>query len=305
MKIIVLDDITLTSSTVSGSTYNEYAGATTYAVGNTVKVSFESDGTTPLFPVKEYQSLAGSNTGNYPPDDTTNWMEIGAENRCKMFDDYTNTQTEDADDITVVLDANGFDAVGIFGIYGSDVTLKLIRAAATVKEETFDLRTLIPAAGWYSWLYNSYEYGISQILWEFPRYVSGATLEITITTRSSAAKCGMVVLGNAKTLGITQYDAKVGIDDYSTKETDLLGRTYLNQGAYAKRADITMWLENTTIDYVARQLAGVRGIASVLDLNNPGISYQSMVIYGYVGNFDIMIPGQIRSKCNLEAKGLI
>jgi len=305
MKIFALNDITLTSSTVAGSAYDEYDDEETYVIGNNVKVSLASDGVTAVFPVKEYMSLADANTDNYPPDDVINWIETGAENRCKMFDNYTNTQTTDTKDITVVLNANTFDAVGIFGIYGTGVTLKLIRNAVTIKEETFDLRTSIPASGWYSWLYNYYEYGITKILWEFPRYITGATLEITITDRVNLAKCGMVVMGNFKTLGATLYDAKVGIDDYSVKDTDSLGRTYLNQGAYANTADVTLYLRNTTIDYVHQQLASIRGLPAMFNLNNLTTEYQAMMIYGYVGNFDITIPGPVTSKCNLEVKGLI
>ncbi len=305
MKIVILNDITFVSSNVAGSSYAEYAAAATYAAGNKVKVSFESNGTTPRFPVLEYESLAGSNQGKYPPDNPDKWMELGAENRCKMFDQYTNTQTENNADIEVVLDANTMDSVGIFGIYGTSVTLKLVRDAVVSKEETFDLRTIIPASGWYAWLWSSYEYGISQILWSFPKYVSGATLEIIITARSLAAACGMVAMGNARTLGITRYGVKAGIDDYSIKDTDALGRTYLNQGNYAKRADIEMWIANSNIDYVSRQLTAIRGIPSIFDLNNPSIGYQVMTIYGYPQNFDIMIPGPVRSKCNLEIKGLI
>jgi hypothetical protein len=311
MKIYVLSDITLVSSTVTGSTYAEYASGTTYATGNKVKVSYESNGTTPRFPVVEYESLADSNVGNYPPDSPDKWSELGAENRCMMFDNYVNTQTWDEADIVVVLDADGFDCVGIFDIYGTDVTLTFKRSGTVIKTETIDLRTIIPASGWYNWLYNSYEWGITQILWEFPKYVSDATLEITITTRagwdSFWAGCGMVVMGNAKTLGITKYTPKIGIDDYSVKDTDSLGRTYLNQGNYAKRADVSMWLMNNRVDYVAQQLTAIRGVPAVFDLNNDDIDepYQSLQIYGYVQNFDVIIPGPIRSECNLEIKGLI
>jgi hypothetical protein len=292
---------------VAGATNAEYAAGTTYSAGEKVKVSYESDGTTPLFPVFKYESLAGSNVGNYPPDSPDKWSEIGAENRCKMFDGYVNTQTEDTDDIEVELNANGMDCVGIFGIYGTDVTLTFKRDGATIKTETIDLRTIIPASGWYNWLYNTYEWGITQILWEFPKYVADATLEITITTRLGEAACGMVVMGNAKTLGITKFTPKIGIDDYSIKDTDTLGRTYLNQGNYANRADVVIRLDNDRVDYVARQLTSIRGVPAVFDLNNNDVDevFQSLQIYGYVQNFDVIIPGPIRSECNLEIKGLI
>lgn len=305
MKIYKLRDLTLVSSNVAGSTYDEYDPATAYAIGNNVKVSFESDGVTPIFPVLEFESLDGPTTGVYPPNDAAKWEPLGAENKGKMFDDYLNTQTQNSDDIEVTLNANGADAIGFFGIYGTKVTLKLIRSAVTIKEETIDLRTLIPESGWYAWYFNQYEYGISQVIWEFPRYISGATLEITITARSGTAACGIMALGNVRSLAITQYGAKIGIADYSKKDTNDFGFTYLYQGEYADTADISMRLPNTQIDFVKCQLADIRGAPAIFDCNNPGISYQSFMIYGYGENFDIIVPGPIRSTCNLEIQGLI
>ena len=307
MRLIVLSDIaSLTSSNVTGSTYGEYSSVASYDTEDKVKVSFESNGTTPRFPVKEYESLSDANSGNYPPTDPENWIELGAENRCKMFDGFTNTQTVRTGDIEVVIPANGVDTVGLFMLYGTEVTLRLVRSAATIKEETFDLRTIIPVSGWYSWLFSAYEYGITQLIWNFPKYASGATLEIDITTRSSEAKCGLVVVGLQRTLAKTQYGPKTGIDDYSIKDTDALGRTYLAQGNYAKRADVSMWLENTQYDYVARQLTAVRGVPAIFDFNNVGTpEYQALAIYGHAQNFDMVIPGPVVSLVNIEVKGLI
>ena len=313
MKLHTLETLALTSSNVTGSTYDEWVddNSTGYSIGDNVKVSFLADGVTAKFPVLEYTSLADTNLDNYPADNPADWIELGAENRCKMFDDYTNTQTVNSDDIEIVISANGVASVGIFGIYGTSVNLKLIRNAVTIKEETIDLRSIVPVSGWYSWLYNKYEYGITQIIWEFPRYITGATLEITISKIISTAKCGLVVVGNAVELGASQYGVKIGIDDYSIKDTDSLGRTYLSQGSYAKRADVSMDINNANIDFVTQKLTAVRGIPAMFDLNNDETAYQdyythqALALYGYPQNFDITIPGPVKSKCNLEVKGLI
>jgi hypothetical protein len=112
-----------------------------------------------------------------------------------------------------------------------------------------------------------------------------------------------MVIGSKVFLGKTQYDARVGIDDYSVYSTDSLGRTYLAQGDYADRAEIDMWLYNTSIDTVRKQLAAVRGTMALWDLNNTDSDYDSFRIYGYYTNFDIIIPGPTISKCSLEIRG--
>ena len=305
MRAIVPGDITLVASSVTGSSNGEFNAATTYSLGDKVKVSFASGGVTPIFPVVEYESLAGSNVGHYPPDDPINWASLGAENRCKMFDEYTNTETVAAATLSVEIGANGFNTIGLFGVWGSTVTLKMVRDGITKKEETTELRSLIPESGWYSWLFDYYVYDTSLILWSFPKYFTNATIEIDITTREGSAKCGMVVIGNAYDLGISMYGPRIGIEDYSVKDTDSLGRTYLNQGSFAKRVDLSMHLLNRNIDYVYGKFAALRGVASIFDLNNDGIQYQSLIVYGYPKSFDITIPGPIRSTCNQEIIGLI
>jgi hypothetical protein len=306
MRIVKLSPITgIQTSNVTGSAHAEYVAGTTYAAEAKVKVSFESNGTTPRFPVIEYESLAGSNVGNYPPSSPDKWSEIGAENRCKMFDGFTNTQTIHNADMEVSIDASGADTVGLFNLYGTRVHLSLVHDSEVKKTEEFDLRTFLPESGWYAWLYGSYEYGINQIIWNMPRYAADAVLEITIDARSSVAGCGLVVIGRQIPLGLTQYGPRFGIDDYSIKATDALGRTYLNQGAFAKRADIEMWMTKEQIDFVHRQLTKVRGEPAIFDLNNPDSGYQALAIYGFCQNFEITIPGYNDQRCNMEIRGLI
>ena len=76
-------DWTLTIANVNTarqSAFAEWASGTTYAEGDTVKVSFESDGTTSITQPYTFKAVI-SNSGNYPPDDDgTNWVNIGRMN---------------------------------------------------------------------------------------------------------------------------------------------------------------------------------------------------------------------------------
>jgi hypothetical protein len=303
MKAAKKIDIILESSTVTASTEDEfdYAGSTTYNTNDIVKVGFEDDGTTARTPVVEYEALDDGITTDYPPDSPSKWGEIGTTNRWAMFDDFIlNSVTTDTTDITVAVTSNRSNIVGLFGLVGSAVTFTLTRGGSTIDTETISLSTL-PSSGWYSWLYDEYEYK-TKAFWEYTKYTD-ATLTVTITVTGGEATCGEMVLGNAVFLGNTQYGAKVGIDDYSIIDTDSLDRVYLNQGNYADRAEIDMWIENTTIDNVRRKLAELRGTLSLWDLNNEGSDYDSLRILGYFRNFDITIPGPSISYCSIEIGG--
>lgn len=300
MKVAPTKTITLISSSVSSSSKDEYAAGTTYATDAEVKVSFESDGTTPLFPVVEYKSLADANTGNYPPDSPTQWTETGTSNIHAMFDGYINSATTDSTDIDVVVGSAKSDFIGLFGLVGTTVTLTLSRGGSAIKTEEINLKTQ-PSISYYAWLFEDYEYK-DRIFWEYPKYAD-ATLSVSIAPAQGAATCGEMIIGSQITLGQTQYDASVGIQDYSVYSTDTLGRTYLNQGDYADRAEVELWITNNMVDIVRRKLADVRGVMSLWDLNNTGSDYDSLRIYGFFESFDIIIPGPSISKCSLTIRG--
>ena len=62
MRILVPQPLSLVSSNVDASGLDEWASGTGYTAGDQVKVSLESDGATPRWPVIEYQA-AGDTTG--------------------------------------------------------------------------------------------------------------------------------------------------------------------------------------------------------------------------------------------------
>lgn len=122
MRIAKLKKITLLSSNVPASLYNEYSSGIPYSKTDKVKVSYEADGTTPRWPVEEYESNVDSNSGNYPPDDTANWYPLGSENRGAMFDEYLNSQTNNTEAIEVTIDASRCNIVGLFNMTAKSVS---------------------------------------------------------------------------------------------------------------------------------------------------------------------------------------
>lgn len=301
MRVAETKDVVLTSSTVAGSTESEYSSGSTYNSGNKVKVSFDSDGVTARTPVHEYESLTDTNTGNYPPDSPTQWSDLGASNRWKMFDPFLNTETESASNIVVELGSNRTDMVGLLNVTGSAVVFELWRGGVLIKSETVDLRILDSGPGWYSWLYGTYEYK-TKAFWTYPKYTD-ATLKVTIQTLAGEAKCGALHYGTQVSFGTMRYGATVGIDDYSYFDVDTSGRISLAPGNYADRAEFEMWLRNQDIDVFKRKMTSLRGKLSLYDLNNPGSDYDSFRIYGIAGPCDVVLPGKLRSKVNVEIKG--
>lgn len=87
IKPIKITDNELISSTIPETDYVEWASGTTYSAGTRVIVTAQGIH-------KVYESLVGSNLGNYPPTDiTSKWLEIGATNRWKAFDGKLGSHT--------------------------------------------------------------------------------------------------------------------------------------------------------------------------------------------------------------------
>jgi len=100
----------------------------------------------------------------------------------------------------------------------------------------------------------------------------------------------------------------ISILDYSRKDTDDFGNTYLRQGNYAKKVECDIWLQNGQIDWVRKKLADVRATPAVYNFNNVNLQtsdFESLIVYGFYRNFEIIIPGINYSKCSFEVEGLI
>jgi len=420
INLATIDETRFKYSSVAASSLSEYDSGTTYATGDKVKVSEESDGSTERRPVEEYESLTDSNTDNYPPDSPNEWDYLGATNRWAMFDKYSNTQSVEqsspsesleveivsdntdnvglfrleagevelsqivndelmsspdasSDDFTKgtgwtydstnnqydcdasqsgetklyqtpmikdgiwyqieftvsnysagsiagfvggtqgtfvsangtytqIIASDGTDEAGVVGDVDFNGSIDSVSAKKVPSHTVIDLKNQEEASYWY-YYFVGWDY-TADLTWQYSRYLD-ATLRVTIRSSSGCAACGNCKIGTAVDTGLTQYDASIGIIDYSKKETDADGRTYLNQGPFAKRVEITTWINNAQVDRVRKIFETARGIEAIFDCNNATKSnYKSLLIYGYYKQFDINIPGPTMSQVSINIRGL-
>lgn len=114
IKPVTVSNSILTSSNVTEDDYSVWSSSTTYADGANVIVV----GTTH----KVYESLVNSNLNNDPTtDDGTNWLELGATNRWKAFDQKIADQVSNTDTIEYQFnDANSnITSLSMFGLSGT------------------------------------------------------------------------------------------------------------------------------------------------------------------------------------------
>lgn len=255
-----------------------------------------------------YRTVAG-NLG--VPGSSSNWQYMQPVNAFCMFDASNTTQTRtnaaagtykevhwtvDTFSIdymdTVVLDNVVCDTITIIVYDQFDNTRLYIR--------TIDFRDNT-ASDWWDYFFKVRENKTTAIFQNLPQGAS-TIVEFIATASNGDIRIGTLVLGKSIIIGEAQYDTRVGINDYSTKEVDSFGNATLTQRKASKRMSVDVKLSNDNVDQVMSTLARYRATPAMwLGLGNV---YSSLTMYGFYKDFDIVIPGFNTSICSIEIEGL-
>ena len=231
------------------------------------------------------------------------WLDLGATNRFKMFDQIISTQTINTAQIDVdITPAAVVNAAAFFGLLGSSITLTMTDPIdGVVYTETRDLQDNTLIIDWYPYFFEEIAYLPDIVFLNLPAYGS-ATLTAFIDGGAGDAKVGEVVIGKQRNLGVTNFGTSVSIQDYSVKSTDDFGNTIIVQRAYSKRADYDVTVNTSSVAAVQKALADIRTTPTVFvgDQNRP-----ETVVYGFYKQFNIVLSTPSISDCSIEVEGLV
>ena len=231
------------------------------------------------------------------------WLDLGATNRFKMFDQIINTQTVYAAEIDVdITPAAIVNAAAFFGMFGNSITLTMTDPTdGVVYTETRSLQDNTLIIDWYPYFFEEIAYLPDIVFLNLPAYGS-ATLNAVINGGAGDAKVGEVVIGKQRNLGVTNFGTSVSIIDYSVKSTDDFGNTIIVQRAYSKRADYDVTVNTSSVAAVQKALADIRTTPTVFvgDQNRP-----ETVVYGFYKQFNIVLSTPSISDCSIEVEGLV
>jgi hypothetical protein len=283
----------LISSNVPENDYAEYSAAATYAVGDRVIVAAEH---------KIYESLQASNTGHAPSTSVTWWLEVGATNRWRMFDDSLTAQTSNFDEITVVIQpASRIDSLALLNVDATTVQITMTDPLeGEVYDKSFSLSNTSGISDWYAYFFEPIERKYDLIVSGLPQYPN-AELSISLANEGHAVLCGECVIGQQKVIGKTMQGASIGIQDYSVKQRDAFGNYTVLERSFNKRANFTVMVDAQFVDALQRLLAQYRAMPIVYIGTD---SYTSTFIYGFYKDFSIEIAYLKHSICSLEVEGL-
>ena len=248
---------------------------------------------------KIYERLApGGIDAAAPESDATKWVEVQPTNRWRLFDKSVGSQGSGNEEIVIVLTPGQIvDTVGVLNADGSSVR---VQVADSEFDETKTLGVRV-VDDWLEYLTEPFAVKRNVVFQGLPLR-SGNVITITISAPGGVARVGEIVLGHSRALGGTRYGASTGILDFSIKETNELGYTELIERPYADTMNVELLVDALRVDTVKQTLAQYR--AKPVLWIGAGNLYESLIVYGFAREFEIVIAYAKHSLMSLEIEGL-
>lgn len=236
-----------------------------------------------------FDSVDNSSAALYDPTVPTSIL-----NSPDTFISYSGT-------ITLEIDASNTNTLFTYGMSGTDVTYSLIDKT-TSEVYYMETRQLYSreTTGFFSYLFGGFTFGDQRDLIEYPIKFN-SKMKIEITPRDNDARISIVSIGKKRTLGVTQYGVQLGIEDYSTKDTDDSGRTILTEGRYKDTAQAIVYIDQSSADAVKRVLTSYRATPLVFIVAE---EIETSILYGFIRDFELSRNSWNDTRLTIEIESL-
>ena len=273
--------------------------------GAAINTSGSQSGTHTGFATRHdvYESLVGSNLGNAPAISPNSWLRVDSTNRWRMHDNSMGSQTANSNSIANVYEAKQvIDAVALMNISAASIQVTVTDVTeGVVYDQTFSGIAPISASSFYAWGFEPIVRITDMIIPGLPPYLN-ADIALTMTDTGGTVLCGNCVLGKIRDFGGTQYGMGMLLEDYSIKSKSQFGIYTVQEGAYSRRLDATVYVDSGAVDAVFNLLATYRAIPAVF----VGSSlYGSSIVFGFVTSFNPVVQYVRQSLMKIEIEGLI
>lgn len=230
------------------------------------------------------------------------WLDTGATNRWRMFDDKVGSVTEAQQSITVTIrPGEVVNSLGMFNLLARSVTVGMVDP---IDGSVYSRKVEMVNTGvedWYDYFLTPFERSTDFVITEVPSYGT-ADLQITIENPGAQVLVGHIALGTLFDLGVAQYGTSVGITDYSRKERDEFGEPIIVERAFSKRAEFDVAVETKRVSRLQRVLASIRA-KPVVWIGERSI--EATVLFGFFKDFNISISGPEYSDATITVEGLV
>lgn len=272
----------------------EWLVGTSYALDDIVQVAAAK---------RRYQSLVGSNTGNNPTAaGSTFWLDIGPTNPWAMFDEYSDTQTEREENITVVLNPpSRVSSIALFNLDAASVTITMTDPIeGIVYQETFTLTSAENVADYWDYFFAPILRKTDLFIDDLPPY-AGASITLSVDHPDADAKIGKMIIGTMRDLGATILGAEFGRIDGTRFIEDEFNNITPIRRASRRRMSLSVIVPRENVDEVGRLLDDRRGLPTTFVGAD---EYTQTLIDGIVREWRIVIEQNVQSMLNIDVEGL-
>lgn len=252
-----------------------------------------------------YQSAADGNEGHQPDASPDDWVRVGPTNRWALFDGSASTLSASENGFEIAFQpGEAVDSLAFFEVQGTSITVKMTIEPdnEVVFQRTIPLLNDAMIVDWYTYFFEPFDFIRDGVIKGLPPYGSGATIYVSVEGGGEVG-VGEIVTGTLTEIGETERGAKHGIRDYSQVKEDTFGNVYLQQGAWAKRGDFSIFVDKARLRYVSRTLTDLRGTPIVI-IGSDDPDYEPLIIFGFIKEWLNAIDYPSKSLINLDIQGL-
>ena len=295
VKTLEVNDSIFVGSNLAEDDYPAYDSQVTYQEGARVVVASEH---------KVYESLQAGNIGKSPSLERLWWVGVGPTNRWKMFDLSSMTQTKLTSDTYYELrPGQAINAIAFINISGiQSIRVRLMDAqGVAIYDKVYDTSFVQEESSWYSWFFGSRSQPHTVYAHDLPTYPT-ALLRVDLAVAVEGV-LGSVVFGSIHEVGGygVRVGARVGIQEFSRKERNQFGDAILVRRPYAKRMNLSVVLDNRLLDSTFNLLADISATPCLWVASE---RFSCMTIFGFINNFEVVIPYATHSDCSIDIEGL-
>jgi hypothetical protein len=257
---------------------------------------------------RKYMALTThSGVTTAPEDDPIRWKDVGATQRWAMFDPRRTTQTTATTTLTIVLNPGWFNALDLFLLSGSEVsvTVKDAPGGTVIFTET---RSIVgPFLDEWDYCFGPWRNTPNQLFTDIP---ISASAELTLTISGDtgeAVGCGMLCIGDLRPLiigdwGGAEYGAAAEPISCSYIKTDDFGDTQIVKRASATNATLSIVLPQVSADYALACIQEVLDIpAAIVGTEISG--YSGLNVFGLLSGA-VTYAGPNHATIRAQVKGL-
>lgn len=290
MRIIVPQTIQLLYSNVIDESYPGWSNTNTYNQGDKV-----------IYNYKIYESLIANNVGYQPDVSPTQWSDLGYINSRRMFDEYTNTYTSHSQNIEIEISSNKCDTIALYNVTAQNVSIIVNSNGATYFSKTYYLYDS-QSWGWIDY-YCGDKKNKTKVICKIPIMMQSNT-RIVVDNNNFYTQIGVLIAGKSVYIGTSLYAPKITMQDFSRKNTDTFGRTSLVPGFFTQEISCDIFLPTPDIDRINNILPALRAKPVFFDFNN-NTAFESLIVYGWIDAYEVIVKDNFKALLNINMKGLI